>query len=72
MNKQINPEIVAIENTLKLLRRGKFEMEGEEALAFFRLFEFWVKRLNELKAPPISVVAPVEAIKSEKPKKKKE
>jgi hypothetical protein len=72
MNKPLNPEIVAIENTLKLLRRGKFEMEGEEALAFFRLFEFWVKRLNELKQPPISVVKPEEIIKSPKSKKSKE
>jgi hypothetical protein len=72
MNKQLNPEIVAIENTLKLLRRGKFEMEGEEALAFFRLFEFWVKRLNELKQPPVSIVKTEEPIKSSKSKKSKE
>lgn len=62
--KTTNSEIIAIDNTLKLLRRGKWEMEGEEVLAFYRLFEFWVKKLNELKQPPVVISQIEEPIKS--------
>jgi hypothetical protein len=60
MEKPQHPDIVAIDNTLKLLRRGKWEMEGEEVLAFYRVFEYWAKRLAELKKPPV-VAKPVES-----------
>lgn len=53
MEKPQNPDIIAIDNTLKLLRRGKWELEGEEVLAFYRLFEFWAKKLADLKKPPL-------------------
>lgn len=70
-------EKVIIENTLKLLRKGKFELEGEEALAFYSLFGYWVKRLKELDAPlipnPVIVQPPIATpevkSKSKKPKK---
>lgn len=67
-------EKVIIENTLKLLRKGKFELEGEEALAFYSLFGYWVKKLQEFNKPAIQPVVPSSpAIKpiSEKPKKSK-
>lgn len=79
MEKPQNPDIIAIDNTLKLLRRGKWELEGEEALAFYRLFEYWAKRLADLKKPPVAVkpveqpitpIAPVEQ-QEKKPRKSK-
>lgn len=57
-------EIIAIENVLKLLRRGKWELEGDEILAFYRSFEFLIKKLNELKQSDIE-------IKQKEPIKKK-
>ena len=63
-------EIIATENILKLLRRGKWELEGDEILAFYRSFEFLVKKLNELKQPDIKV-ASVDPIKSPQDSTKK-
>lgn len=78
MNKPLNPEIVAIDNTLKLLRRGKWEMEGEEVLAFYRVFEFWAKRLHDLNKPPLvaslveqPITTPLTPDSEKKPKKSK-
>lgn len=74
MNKPLNPEIVAIDNTLKLLRRGKWEMEGEEVLAFYRVFEFWAKKLHDLNKPPVSatiIESPIKPLEPSEPKKKK-
>lgn len=78
MNKPLNPEAVAIDNTLKLLRRGKWEMEGEEVLAFYRVFEYWAKRLHDLNKPPLSISpveqpikAPAESAIPSEPKKSK-
>jgi hypothetical protein len=56
-------EKVVIENTLKLLRKGKFELEGEEALAFYSMFSYWVKRLQDLNKPPVQVVQSTSTIK---------
>lgn len=68
MNK--NQEIILLENTLKLLRKGKFELTGDEALVFYSSFDYIVKKINELKKPDIvPVTAPAPIIKE--PKKKK-
>lgn len=40
---------VKIENILKLLRRGKYELGGEEVLAFHQCFEYLVRLLQEIK-----------------------
>jgi hypothetical protein len=73
MNK--NQEIALLENTLKLLRRGKYELTGEEALVFYSSFDYIIRRINELKKPEITpVVASAPLIKEESikvPKKKK-
>ena len=55
-------ELLLLDNTLKLLRKGKFELSGEEALVFHACFEYLVNRIKELKEVP--------AIKSEPVKKK--
>lgn len=62
-------EIAYIDQTLKLLRRGKFELSGEEALVLGGVFQYLVKRMNDLKNPvvPKEVQEPV---KSEKKGKK--
>lgn len=39
---------IKIENTLKLLRRGKWELEGEEILAFHQIFAYLVGLLNQI------------------------
>lgn len=58
-------EIALIDATLKLLRRGKFELQGEEALVFYGCFEYLVKRMEDLKKPDIQV-ANVEPIKEKR------
>lgn len=51
-------EISMIDNTLKLLQRGKYELTGEEALVYYTCFSYLVKKLNELKAPEIKISEP--------------
>jgi len=46
-------EIILIENTLKLLRRGKYDLTGEEAIVFYNCFQYLVKRVAELNQPEI-------------------
>jgi hypothetical protein len=70
MNKQ--QEISLLENTLKLLRRGKYELTGEEAIVMYSSFDYLIRRINELKKPEIApVAAPAPTIKEEPKKKKK-
>lgn len=65
-------EIILLENTLKLLRKGKYELSGDEALVFYSSFEYLVKRINELKKPEIVQVAtPAPALKIAEPEKAK-
>ena len=61
-------EIAYIDQTLKLLRRGKFELTGEEAIVLNGCFSYLVKRLNDLKAPlvPKQVEEPVKTEKKGK------
>lgn len=44
---------VIIENILKFMRRGKWELQGDEALAFSQCFEYLVKKLKESETKPI-------------------
>ena len=67
MNKQ--QEISLLENTLKLLRRGKFELTGEEAIVLYSSFDYLVKRINELKKPEVAPIATPAPIIKEKEKK---
>lgn len=67
MDKQ--KEIMLIDNTLKLLRRGKYELSGEEAIVFHTCFQYLVGRLTELKKPDIIQSKPEDKAK---PKKVKE
>jgi hypothetical protein len=69
MNKQ--QEISLLENTLKLLRRGKYELTGEEAIVLYSSFDYLIKRINELRKPEISPVATAPAPIIKEPKKKK-
>lgn len=64
-------EIAYIDQTLKLLRRGKFELTGEEALVLGGVFKYLVERLNQLKTPlvPKEVVEPVKTEPTKKGKK---
>lgn len=71
-------ELVRIENILALLRRGKYELTGEEILAFNQCFEYLLNKRSELKNPgpsavatPVVVAAPalVNPIKSTRAKK---
>ena len=68
---------VKIENILKLLKRGKWELGGEEILAFHQCFAYLVSILNEIKikeeqAKILSNATIVESpIKTDKPKKGK-
>ena len=59
-------EIALIDSTLKLLRRGKYELSGDEALVFHSCFQYLVKRLNELQQPDIVVSPPKEPVKGKK------
>lgn len=63
-------EAALIDSTLKLLRRGKFELSGEEALVFHQCFSYLVKKLNEINKPDVTVSpAPItENIKTSKKK----
>lgn len=65
-------EIIILENTLKLLRKGKYELSGEEALVFYSSFDYLIKRIQELKKPiaPIAPIAPMiqEPVKAKKKK----
>lgn len=70
-------EIAILENTLKLLRKGKYELTGEEALVFYTSFDYLIKKINQLKQPEIVPSAtPVnkieEPVKSAPKKKAKE
>lgn len=66
-------EIVLLENTLKLLRKGKYELSGDEALVFYSSFEYIIKKIQELKKPLVPVQVPAPAIQEPvKAKKKKE
>jgi hypothetical protein len=65
-------EIIILENTLKLLRKGKYELSGEEALVFYSSFDYIIKKIQELKKPlaPVNVPAPMlqEPVKAKKKK----
>jgi hypothetical protein len=54
-------EITLIENTLKLLRRGKYELTGEEAIVFHSCFQYLVKRIAELNQPEITQIVTKES-----------
>lgn len=41
-------EKTKIENILRLLRRGKWELEGEEVLAFYQCFDYLSRVLKEM------------------------
>lgn len=68
-------ELIRIDNILKLLRRGKWELSGEEILAFQQCFQYLLDRHKQLSkpepvaAPALAVVAPV--LKSPITKRKK-
>lgn len=62
-------EKIAIENTLKLLKRGKWEMQGDEILAFHQCFIYWLKRLEQLKKPEINIIPEEKPIQNNKRKK---
>lgn len=64
----LNP--VQIDNILKLLRRGKWELQGEEILAFHQCFSYLVKLLDESKKPAIQTAVVEEPIKKSKKEKK--
>lgn len=49
-------EAAVIDSTLKLLRRGKFELSGDEALVFHGCFQYLVKKFNDLNKPEIVIV----------------
>lgn len=62
---------IMLQNALKLLQKGKFELTGEEALAFRQVFEYLVNKLRACKMPQV-IEKPEEPIKQEiKSKKKK-
>lgn len=42
-------EKTKIENILRLLRRGKWELEGEEVLAFYQCFDYLGRILKDMK-----------------------
>ena len=48
-----NREITLIDNTLKILRKGKYELSGDEAVVFYSCFQYLVQKLNDLKKPDI-------------------
>lgn len=52
-------EAALLDATLKLLRRGKYELSGDEALVFHNCFQYLVKKLNDLNKPDM-VTTPVE------------
>jgi hypothetical protein len=71
-------ESLRIENLLKLLRRGSFELSGEEALIFAQSFEWLLekkKQLAQVSVPalpePTQAVAIVKEPPIKKPKGKK-
>lgn len=49
MNKELEQKIHRIDTLLKILRRGKWEFEGEEALAFYQVYDFFVRELINLR-----------------------
>ena len=62
---------VMLQNALTLLQKGKYELTGEEALAFRQVFEYLLQKLRACQMP-ISVENVEEPIKEEiKSKKKK-
>lgn len=70
-------ESLRIENLLKLLRRGSFELSGEEALIFAQSFEWLLekkKQLSQASVPALPAPQPVAILKEppiKKPKGKK-
>ena len=56
-----------LDNILKLLKRGKWELEGEEILAFFYSYKWLVEKLQSLSIPQPLVK---EENKIDPPKKK--
>lgn len=62
---------VLLKNALTLLQKGKYEMTGEEALAFRQVFEYLLQKLKACQMPLV-VTKSEEPIKEEiKSKKKK-
>ncbi len=59
------------ENLLKLLRRGKWELDGDEILAFHQSFSFIIRELEESKKSKIASVPVVSPIQEEPKKKRK-
>jgi hypothetical protein len=59
-------EAALIDSTLKLLRRGKFELSGDEALVFHSCFQYLVKKLNDLNKPEVVISPVVEPVKGKK------
>lgn len=66
-------EKAIIENALRLLRKGKYELSGDEALVFHQCFSYLIEKLKKLDQPlPIpQEVKPVIQEPEQKSQKKK-
>lgn len=62
-------EKIILENTLRLLRKGKYELSGDEAIVFHQCFSYLVDKLTNLNKPVIPVILPKEEQIIKKPKK---
>lgn len=60
---------VTIENTIRLLRRGKYEFTGDEAVVFYQCLQALVKELDKFKPAPVT---PAPIVPKKKEKKKEE
>lgn len=67
-------KLIRIKNLLSMLGRGKWELQGDEILAFAQAIEFVLDLEKEMKSPPqpIEVKEPIKEQKAvKKPKKEK-
>jgi hypothetical protein len=62
---------VVLENTLKLLRKARFDITGEEALVVHQVFAYWVNELKKLENPVKVAEPPKEEPPVQKSAKKK-
>jgi len=55
----IKQEKIILENALKILRKGKYDFSGDEALVFHQCFSYLLDRLSFLSAPPQRTTSPI-------------
>jgi hypothetical protein len=72
---EIKQEKIIIENTIKLLRKGRYEITGDEVAVFYQCLTYLIDKVKSLDTPKQTIVAESKPIQPEpvikKPKKVK-